>query len=45
MILLEEKHDGYYVLLDDFKNFINTYNFGISNIQFGKVLTKKGIYI
>ena len=43
-ILLGEKHDGCYVLLDDFKNIKIAYSFGINtNIQFDKALADKGI--
>ncbi len=45
-ILLGEKYDGCYVLLDDFKNIKIAYSFGISsNIQFDKALADKGIDI
>ena len=45
-ILLGEKTDGCYVLLDDFKNIKIAYSFGISkNIQFDKALAEKGIDI
>ena len=43
-ILLGDKYDGYYVLLDDFDNIKIAYSFGISkNIQFDKALADKGI--
>ncbi len=43
-ILLGEKKDGCYVLLDDFDNIKIAYSFGISrNIQFDKSLADKGI--
>ena len=43
-ILLGEKRDGCYVLLDDFKNIKIAYSFGISiNIQFDKALADMGI--
>ena len=45
-ILLGEKTDGCYVLLDDFENIKYAYSFGIyNNIQFDKALTNKGIDI
>ena len=45
-ILLGEKEDGCYVLLDDFENIKYAYSFGIyRNIQFDKVLADKGIDI
>ena len=45
-ILLGEKYDGCYVLLDDFINIKIAYSFGISrNIQFDKALADKGIDI
>ena len=45
-ILLGEKYDGCYVLLDDFENIKIAYSFGISrNIQFDKALADKGIDI
>ena len=45
-ILLGEKSDGCYVLLDDFQNIKIAYSFGISiNIQFDKALADKGIDI
>ena len=43
-ILLGEKDDGCYVLLDDFENIKYAYSFGIyTNIQFDKALADKGI--
>lgn len=43
-ILLGDKSDGCYVLLDDFDNIKIAYSFGISNnIQFDKALADKGI--
>lgn len=43
-ILLGEKIDGCYVLLDDFENIKYAYSFGINrNIQFDKALADKGI--
>ena len=43
-ILLGEKSDGCYVLLDDFENIKIAYSFGISNmIQFDAELAKRGI--
>ena len=43
-ILLGEKSDGCYVLLDDFQNIKIAYSFGIStNIQFDEELAKRGI--
>ena len=43
-ILLGEKKDGCYVLLNDFENIKYAYSFGINrNIQFDKVLADKGI--
>ena len=43
-ILIGEKADGCYVLLDDFKNIKYAYSFGISNmIQFDKNLAERGI--
>ena len=43
-ILLGEKSDGCYVLLNDFNNIKIAYSFGIStNIQFDKALADKGI--
>ena len=43
-ILIGEKRDGGYVLLDDFKNIKIAYSFGISNnIHFDKELADKGI--
>ena len=43
-ILLGDKSDGCYVLLDDFQNIKIAYSFGISvNIQFDKALADKGI--
>jgi hypothetical protein len=43
-ILLGEKSDGCYVLLDDFENIKYAYSFGIStNIQFDKALADRGI--
>jgi len=43
-ILLGEKYDGCYVLLDDFKKIKYAYSFGINNnIQFDKALADKGI--
>ena len=43
-ILLGEKYDGCYVLLDDFDNIKIAYSFGIStNIQFDKSLADRGI--
>jgi len=43
-ILLGEKTDGCYVLLDDFENIKYAYSFGINrNIQFDKALADKGI--
>lgn len=43
-ILLGDKYDGYYVLLDDFDNIKIAYSFGISkSIQFDKALADKGI--
>jgi hypothetical protein len=43
-ILLGEKTDGCYVLLDDFENIKYAYSFGIStNIQFDKALADRGI--
>jgi len=43
-ILLGEKNDGCYVLLDDFENIKYAYSFGIyTNIQFDKALADKGI--
>jgi hypothetical protein len=43
-ILLGEKTDGCYVLLDDFENIKYAYSFGIyKNIQFDKSLADKGI--
>lgn len=45
-ILLGEKTDGCYVLLDDFENIKYAYSFGIyRNIQFDKALADKGIDI
>ena len=45
-ILLGEKSDGCYVLLDDFEKIKYVYSFGISNkIQFDDALAKKGIYV
>ena len=45
-ILLGDKSDGCYVLLDDFDNIKIAYSFGISeNIQFDKALADKGIDI
>ena len=45
-ILLGERYDGSYVLLDDFKNIKIAYSFGISNnIRFDKALADKGIDI
>ena len=45
-ILLGEKNDGCYVLLDDFENIKYAYSFGIGkNIQFDKALAEKGIDI
>ena len=45
-ILLGEKGDGCYVLLDDFKNIKYAYSFGIGKkIQFDKALADKGIDI
>ena len=45
-ILLGEKYDGCYVLLDDFLNIKIAYSFGISrNIQFDKELANRGIDI
>ena len=45
-ILLGEKYDGCYVLLDDFINIKIAYSFGINrNIQFDKSLADKGIDI
>ena len=45
-ILLGEKRDGCYVLLDDFENIKYAYSFGIKrNIQFDKTLAEKGIDI
>ena len=45
-ILVGEKSDGCYVLLDDFENVKIAYSFGISiNIQFDKALADKGIDI
>ena len=45
-ILLGEKTDGCYVLLDDFENIKYAYSFGISDkIQFDKALADKGIDI
>ena len=45
-ILLGEKSDGCYVLLDDFENIKIAYSFGISNnIQFDKALADKGIEV
>ncbi len=45
-ILLGEKNDGSYVLLDDFENIKYAYSFGIGrNIQFDKALAEKGIDI
>ena len=43
-ILLGDKRDGCYVLLDDFENIKIAYSFGISaNIQFDKALADRGI--
>ena len=43
-ILLGDKTDGCYVLLDDFENIKIAYSFGIyTNIQFDKSLADKGI--
>ena len=43
-ILLGDKYDGCYVLLDDFINTTIAYSFGISgNIQFDKALADRGI--
>ena len=43
-MLLGDKSDGCYVLLDDFENIKIAYSFGIStNIQFDKALADKGI--
>jgi len=43
-ILLGEKGDGSYVILDDFENIKIAYSFGISNmIQFDNELAKRGI--
>ena len=43
-ILLGEKSDGCYVLLNDFNNIKIAYSFGIStNIQFDKALADRGI--
>ena len=43
-ILLGEKRDGCYVLLDDFKDIKIAYSFGISNmIQFDRELAQRGI--
>ena len=45
-ILLGEKYDGCYVLLDDFENIKIAYSFGISNnILFDKALADKGIEV
>ena len=45
-ILLGEKKDGCYVLLDDFENIKYAYSFGIcDNIQFDRALADKGIDI
>jgi hypothetical protein len=45
-ILLGEKKDGCYVLLDDFENIKYAYSFGIfRNIQFDRALADKGIDI
>ena len=45
-ILLGEKKDGCYVLLDDFENIKYAYSFGIArNILFDKALADKGIDI
>ena len=45
-ILLGDKYDGCYVLLDDFENIKFAYSFGLSdNIQFDKALAEKGIDI
>ena len=45
-ILLGEKTDGCYVLLDDFENIKDAYSFGIGRyIQFDKALAEKGIDI
>ena len=45
-ILIGEKRDGGYVLLDDFKNIKIAYSFGIyNNIHFDKALADKGIDI
>ena len=46
ILYLGEKTDGCYVLLDDFENIKDAYNFGIGrNIQFDKALAEKGIDI
>ena len=43
-VLLGEKNDGCYVLIDDFENIKFAYSFGIfKNIQFDKALADKGI--
>ena len=43
-ILIGEKRDGCYVLLDDFKDIKIAYSFGISNmIHFDKELANRGI--
>ena len=43
-ILIGEKKDGSYILLNDFKNIKIAYSFGIGkNIQFDKYLADKGI--
>jgi hypothetical protein len=43
-ILIGEKSNGCYVLLDDFENITTAYSFGISNaIQFDDDLAKRGI--
>ena len=43
-ILIGEKSDGCYVLLDDFSNIKIAYSFGIgSNVKFDKALADKGI--
>ena len=45
-ILIGEKHDGCYVLLDDLKNIKIAYSFGVGGcIQFDKALADKGIDI
>ena len=45
-ILLGEKADGCYVLLDDFENIKIAYSFGISyKIQFDEALAKRGINV